>query len=134
MHRLEETAEALVAAGKGILAADESTSTIGKRFGPAGIPSTADTRRAYREMLFSTPGVSEFLSGGEATVAPELLVWSRFAGLALKAWGGRPAGVQAGPRALLRRARCNGAASLGTYNELLEEDAREAATPATGAR
>jgi fructose-bisphosphate aldolase, class I len=63
MHRLEETAEALVAAGKGILAADESTSTIGKRFGPAGIPSTADTRRAYREMLFTTPSVSEFLSG-----------------------------------------------------------------------
>ena len=60
---LEQTAQALVAAGKGILAADESTSTIGKRFGAVGIPSTAETRRAYREMLFTTPGLSEFISG-----------------------------------------------------------------------
>jgi fructose-bisphosphate aldolase class I len=62
-HRVEETAETLVPAGKGILAADESTSTIGKRFGTVGIPSTVDTRRAYREMLFTTPGLSEFVSG-----------------------------------------------------------------------
>jgi fructose-bisphosphate aldolase class I len=60
---LEQTAQALVAAGKGILAADESTSTIGKRFGAVGIPSTADTRRAYREMLFTAPGISQFISG-----------------------------------------------------------------------
>jgi fructose-bisphosphate aldolase class I len=60
---LEQTAQALVAAGKGILAADESTSTILKRFGAVGIPSTADTRRAYREMLFTTPGVPQFISG-----------------------------------------------------------------------
>jgi len=60
---IEETAQALVAAGKGILAADESLSTIGKRFGPLGIPSTAETRRAYREMLFATPGLSQFISG-----------------------------------------------------------------------
>jgi fructose-bisphosphate aldolase class I len=60
---LEETAQALVASGKGILAADESLSTIGKRFDPLGIPSTVETRRAYREMLFTTPGLSEFVSG-----------------------------------------------------------------------
>jgi fructose-bisphosphate aldolase, class I len=60
---MEDTAQALVAAGRGILAADESLSTIGKRFGPLGIPSTAETRRAYREMLFTTPGLSEFISG-----------------------------------------------------------------------
>jgi fructose-bisphosphate aldolase, class I len=62
-HSLEETAQALVATGKGILAADESVSTIGKRFGAVGIPSTEETRRAYREMLFTTPGLSEFVSG-----------------------------------------------------------------------
>jgi fructose-bisphosphate aldolase class I len=60
---IEETAQALVAAGKGILAADESLTTIGKRFETLGIPSTAETRRAYREMLFTTPGLSEFVSG-----------------------------------------------------------------------
>jgi fructose-bisphosphate aldolase class I len=63
MHGLEETAQALVAPGKGILAADESTSTVGKRFAAVGIPSTPDTRRAYREMLFTTPGLSEDISG-----------------------------------------------------------------------
>jgi fructose-bisphosphate aldolase class I len=60
---IEDTAQALVAAGKGILAADESLSTIGKRFETLPIPSTVENRRAYREMLFSTPGLSEFVSG-----------------------------------------------------------------------
>jgi fructose-bisphosphate aldolase class I len=60
---LESTAQALVAAGRGILAADESLATIGKRFGAVGIPSTEETRRAYREMLFTTPGLAEFVSG-----------------------------------------------------------------------
>jgi fructose-bisphosphate aldolase, class I len=49
---------------------------------------------------------------------------------ALKAWGGTPAGVLAGQQALYQRARCNGAASLGTYNESMEREGREAATPA----
>jgi fructose-bisphosphate aldolase class I len=62
-HSLEATARALVAPGKGILAADESVSTITKRFGAVGIPSTPETRRAYREMLFAAPGLSEFVSG-----------------------------------------------------------------------
>jgi fructose-bisphosphate aldolase, class I len=62
-HSLEETALELVTAGKGILAADETVSTIGKRFEALQIPSTAETRRAYREMLFTTPGLSEFVSG-----------------------------------------------------------------------
>jgi fructose-bisphosphate aldolase class I len=53
----------LVAAGKGILAADESVSTITKRFGALGVPSTPEIRRAYREMLFTTPGLSESISG-----------------------------------------------------------------------
>ena len=57
------TAEALVAPGKGILAADESTGTIKKRFDSIGVESTEDTRRAYRQMLFTTPGLGEHISG-----------------------------------------------------------------------
>jgi fructose-bisphosphate aldolase class I len=60
---LEETVEALIAPGKGILAADETVGTISKRFESLGIVSTEDSRRTYREMLFSTPGLSEFVSG-----------------------------------------------------------------------
>src|SRR6201995_845240 len=60
---LHETAAALVAEGKGILAADESTGTIKKRFDSIGVESTEDTRRAYRTMLFTTPGAEEFISG-----------------------------------------------------------------------
>jgi fructose-bisphosphate aldolase class I len=61
--KLEETARELVAPGKGILAADESFGTIGKRFEALGIDSSEDVRRAYREMLFTTEGIGEFLSG-----------------------------------------------------------------------
>jgi fructose-bisphosphate aldolase class I len=60
---LESTARALLAQGKGILAADESFPTIGKRFKALDIPSTEENRRAYREMLFTTPGLGEFISG-----------------------------------------------------------------------
>lgn len=61
--RLEDIANALVAAGKGILAADESTGTIEKRFASIGVASTEENRRAYREMLFTTPGAEHFVSG-----------------------------------------------------------------------
>jgi fructose-bisphosphate aldolase class I len=60
---LEETARALVADGKGILAADESTGTIAKRFDKVGVESTEENRRAYRDMLFTTEGAEEFISG-----------------------------------------------------------------------
>jgi fructose-bisphosphate aldolase, class I len=60
---LEETAQALVAPGKGILAADESSGTIKKRFDSIGVESTEDTRRAYRDLLFTTEGAEEFISG-----------------------------------------------------------------------
>jgi fructose-bisphosphate aldolase, class I len=62
-HDLHETARALVAEGKGILAADESDGTIKKRFDSIGIESTEDNRRAYRDLLFTTPGVEEYISG-----------------------------------------------------------------------
>ena len=60
---LEQTARALVAPGKGILAADESHGTIEKRFKATGATSTEETRRAYREILFATPGLGECISG-----------------------------------------------------------------------
>ena len=60
---LESTARALVAPGKGILAADESSGTIKKRFDSIGVESTEDNRRAYRELLFTTAGAGEFISG-----------------------------------------------------------------------
>lgn len=60
---MEQTARALVTHGKGILAADESHGTIEKRFKAIGVESTEATRLAYREMLFTTPGLGEFISG-----------------------------------------------------------------------
>ena len=60
---LRATATALVAPGKGILAADESSGTIKKRFDSIQVESTEDRRRAYRELLFTTDGAAEFISG-----------------------------------------------------------------------
>jgi fructose-bisphosphate aldolase class I len=60
---LESTARSLVAPGKGLLAADESFPTIEKRFKALDILSTEENRGAYREMLFTTLGLSEFISG-----------------------------------------------------------------------
>src|ERR687898_608350 len=62
-EKLHETAKALVADGKGILAADESSGTIKKRFDAIGVESTEENRRAYRDLLFTTEGAEEFISG-----------------------------------------------------------------------
>ena len=62
-HDLEQTARALVAPGKGILAADESDGTIKRRFDSIGIESTEENRRAYRDMLFTTAGAADHISG-----------------------------------------------------------------------
>jgi fructose-bisphosphate aldolase class I len=62
-NELEATARALVAPGKGILAADESFPTIEKRFKKIEVESTEENRRAYREMLFTTPGLGDHISG-----------------------------------------------------------------------
>lgn len=82
---LEKTAKALVAPGKGILAADESASTCDKRFDEHGIPKTEEMRRKWRGLLFGTPGVQAALSGvilyeetlrqkaDDGTLFPELL-------------------------------------------------------------
>jgi fructose-bisphosphate aldolase class I len=62
-NELHETAKAIVAEGRGILAADESDRTIKKRFDSIGVESTEENRRAYRDMLFTTEGAEEFISG-----------------------------------------------------------------------
>jgi fructose-bisphosphate aldolase class I len=63
VNELHETAGALVADDKGILAADESSGTIEKRFDTIGLESTEENRRAYRDMLFTTPELEEYVSG-----------------------------------------------------------------------
>jgi len=60
---MTETARAMVAAGKGLLAADESAGTCKKRFDSVSVECTEDNRRAYREMLFTTPKINEHVSG-----------------------------------------------------------------------
>jgi len=60
---MTETARAMVATGKGLLAADESAGTCKKRFDSVNVESTEENRRAYRELLFTTPGLPQFVSG-----------------------------------------------------------------------
>lgn len=84
-NTLVATARELVAEGKGILAADESSGTIKRRLDSINVPSTEENRRAYREILFTTPGVEAFVSGiilydetlrqsaQDGTVFPQLL-------------------------------------------------------------
>ena len=62
-QQLKDTAKALVAHDKGLLAMDESTQTCDKRFAVAGIGQTVELRRAYRELLVTTPRLGEFISG-----------------------------------------------------------------------
>jgi fructose-bisphosphate aldolase class I len=84
MGELHRTALELVAPGKGLLAADESAGTIARRFDVIGVESTEDTRRAYRELLFTAPGVDAISgvilfdetirqSAADGTPFPELL-------------------------------------------------------------
>lgn len=63
IQEMESTAAALVAPGKGILAADESFGTIEKRFQAVNIPVTEENRRRYRELLFTTPKLGQYISG-----------------------------------------------------------------------
>ena len=64
LAELNKVANAMVAPGKGILAADESTGTIKRRFDAIGVESTADNRRDYREMMFrTTDAMSKYISG-----------------------------------------------------------------------
>jgi len=63
IEQLAETARAMVAPGKGIIAIDESSATCAKRFAGVGIENTEENRRAYRELLLTAPNANEYLSG-----------------------------------------------------------------------
>ncbi|MEZ5443908.1 MAG: class I fructose-bisphosphate aldolase [Lysobacterales bacterium] len=63
IEQLESIAQAMVAPGKGILAIDESSKTIAKRFAAVNVECNEDSRRAYRQMLLGTPGLGEHISG-----------------------------------------------------------------------
>ena len=63
VQELQKTAQAIVADGKGILAADESDGTIKKRFDSIGVESNEEARRAYRDLLFTTEGAEEYIGG-----------------------------------------------------------------------
>ncbi len=62
-QKLIETAKALIANNKGLLAMDESNTTCNKRFAMVGIPQTEEARRLYRELIVTTPGLGEYISG-----------------------------------------------------------------------
>jgi fructose-bisphosphate aldolase, class I len=62
-QELIDTAKALVAGDKGLLAMDESNPICNKRFAGLGIPQTEEARRAYRELIVTTPGLGECISG-----------------------------------------------------------------------
>jgi len=61
--KLYETVAALLASGKGILAADESNSTAGKRLAMVHLPNEPENRQDFRELLFTAPGIEEYVSG-----------------------------------------------------------------------
>ncbi len=62
-QELTTTAQAMMQAGKGLLAMDESNSTCNKRFALLGVPQTEEARRTWRELILTTPGLGEFISG-----------------------------------------------------------------------
>ena len=81
-QRLADTAQALVAGDRGLLAMDESTPTCDKRFAKLGIPTTAETRRAYRDMIVTTPNLGRCISGAilyDETIRQQTLAGVPFA-------------------------------------------------------
>ena len=113
---VESVALTLVGKGKGILAADETVPTLTKRFDTLGIQSSEQSRRTYREILFTSPGAAEFLSG--VIMYDETI--RALQDPALEAWRGRDKNLPAGQRALYRRAKFNAAASVGEYSDEME--------------
>ena len=78
-EELKRIANAIVAPGKGILAADESTATIGKRFADISTENTEDNRRKYRQVfvfnLFNLEGVTRCTASSREFVAPRITFW-----------------------------------------------------------
>ena len=104
-QRLIDCAQALVAGYRGLLAMDESNGTCNKRFAMLGIPQTVDARRAYRDMIVTTPGLAHSISGAilyDETIRQQTLAGMPFA-QALEQAGIVPGiKVDAGAKALAR--------------------------------
>ncbi len=129
-QKLIDTATALVAGDKGLLAMDESTATCNKRFASLGIALTAEARRAYRDMIVTTPRLGQCISGAilydetlrqktsqglpfaEALAAAGIVTGIKVDAGA-KALAGHPPAAQ---QALFHRANCNRAARRGDYD------------------
>ncbi len=92
-QRLIDTAQALVAGDRGLLAMDESTPTCDKRFAKLGIPQTVEMRRAYRDMIVTTPGLGRSISG--AILYDETIRQQTLAGVPF-AWALQQAGIVPG--------------------------------------
>ena len=147
-EELMDTARALVACDKGLLAMDESTPTCNKRFAQMGIPQTEDARLSYRELIVTrcllravpaaVPGIA-FLSGGQSAERasirlnamnvrftsrlPWALAFSYGRAIqqpALEIWHSEEAHVTAAQQALMHRARCNRAARRGEYQAAMD--------------
>jgi fructose-bisphosphate aldolase class 1 len=107
-----------VANGKGILAAGETVPTLTRRLAVLTIESTPQSRRAYREMIFATPGVSDFISGvilQDETIHQEDDNGTPLADLLIRNFG-------AGQRAFYHRAKCTGAATRARYSPSMETE------------
>ncbi len=142
-QKLRDTATALVADDKGLPAMDESNPTCNKRFAKLEIPQTAEARRAWREMIVTTPCLAQSISGAilydeTAELAstrlnamnvrfksrlPWALAFSFARAIqqpALEIWQGKDAHVSAAQQALNHRAKCNRAARRGEFNPAME--------------
>jgi fructose-bisphosphate aldolase class 1 len=118
----------LVAGGKSLLAMDESNGTCNKRFASVGIPQTQEARRAYRELIVTTPGLGESISGAilydetirQRTKDGRLSFARAIQHPTLDIWHGQDTNVPAARQALAHRANCNRAANHGEYGAAME--------------
>jgi fructose-bisphosphate aldolase class I len=117
-HALIDVAKTLVAGDKGLLAMDESSPTCNKRFAGLEIPQTVEARRAYRELIVTTPGLGDCISG--AILYDETIHQKTNDGIPfVKVL--TDAGII--PGTLQHRAGCNRAARLGQYRAEMENNA-----------
>ena len=113
---LEAIANAMVAKGKGILAADESTGTIQKRLAGINVESTEEIRRAYRELLFTTEGAGDYISG--VILFDETLRQSAKDGTPFARWldeAGIIPGIKVDKGATRRHCRCARPTGAGSW-------------------
>src|SRR5512147_988959 len=122
-HALIDIAKTLVAGDKGLLAMDESSPTCNKRIAGLKIPQTVEARRAYRELIVTTPGLGDCISGAilyDETIHQKTKDGIPFVKVLTEA-GSIPGTLQ-------HRAGCNSAARLGQYRAEMENNANSRAS------